>query len=175
MQEIAWSITLVLMLVVIATFIYVVINSASEEDYEPVKKRFYAVRAGLFWLLVTGFIIVSFSSFQGMPYAAQHRDKNSDDTQVINAEGFQWYWKLSRNEVKANKPVVFNVTSADVNHGFGIYDETLRLLAQTQAMPGYVNKLEYTFKEPGTYKVLCMEYCGMAHHSMLSAINVVAE
>ncbi len=175
MQEIAWTISLVLMLLVIAAFIFVVMNSGQETDYDPVKKRFYAVRTGLFWVLIAGFIVVSFSSFQGMPYAAQHRENNSAETQIIDAEGFQWYWKLSSNEVKANKPVLFNVTSGDVNHGFGLYDESLTLLAQTQAMPGYINKLEYTFNSPGTYKILCMEYCGMAHHAMLSSIKVVAE
>ncbi len=175
MQEIAWTITLVLMLVIIATFVFVVLNSGQVAEYEPVKKRFYSVRTGLFWVLAVGFVVVMLSSYQGMPYAAQHRSENPIGTQVIDVEGFQWYWKLSSNEVKANQPVVFNVTSGDANHGFAIYDESLTLLAQTQAMPGYINKLEYVFKEPGTYKILCLEYCGMAHHSMVSAIEVVAE
>jgi heme/copper-type cytochrome/quinol oxidase subunit 2 len=50
-------------------------------------------------------------------------------------------------------PVEFQVTSADVNHGFGIYDRSGRLLAQTQAMPGITNRLVYTFS--GAAPICC--------------------
>lgn len=29
--------------------------------------------------------------------------------------------------------------------------------------------------EPGVYRVLCLEYCGIAHHEMKAEINVAAE
>ncbi len=66
------------------------------------------------------------------------------------------------------------MTSKDVNHGFAIYDQGLRLIAQTQAMPNYVNILRVTFPTPGTYRVLCLEFCGLAHHQMMSEIAVTA-
>jgi cytochrome c oxidase subunit 2 len=87
--------------------------------------------------------------------------------------GYQWRWELSRTEVIAGQPVEFRITSADVNHGFGIYDTNLRLVAQTQAMPGYTNTLRHTFDAEGTYRILCMEYCGLAHHNMVTEIKVV--
>ena len=76
--------------------------------------------------------------------------------------------------MSVGEPVEFRVTSADVNHGFGIYDESLRLLAQTQAMPGYTNRLRFTFQKPGKYRILCLEYCGLGHHEMPAEISVVA-
>ena len=36
----------------------------------------------------------------------------------------------------------FDVTSVDVNHGFGVYDPNGRLIGSVQAMPGYTNELE---------------------------------
>jgi cytochrome c oxidase subunit 2 len=48
----------------------------------------------------------------------------------------------------------------------------MRIVAQTQAMPGYTNVLRYTFTEAGTYRVLCLEYCGAAHHVMAADIKV---
>ena len=65
-----------------------------------------------------------------------------------------------------NRRILFAVTSHDVNHGFGIYDPQGRLIAQTQAMPDYVNYLAVTFRQPGRYKVLCLEYCGVGHAIM---------
>ena len=69
--------------------------------------------------------------------------------------------------------VEFRVTTLDVNHGFGLYTPDGRLMAQTQAMPGYVNRLRVSFTEPGAYNVLCLEYCGLTHHAMRTVIEVV--
>lgn len=63
-------------------------------------------------------------------------------------------------------PIVLDVTATDVNHGVGIYDPDGRIVAQVQAMPGYTNSLQLVLKRPGRYVVLCMEYCGIAHHLM---------
>ena len=77
-------------------------------------------------------------------------------------------------EVSLGALVEFRVRTLDVNHGFGIYTPDGRVLAQTQAMPGYVNRLRVRFDEPGTYNVMCLEYCGLAHHAMRGVIEVVA-
>ncbi|MCC6202958.1 MAG: hypothetical protein IT494_08125 [Gammaproteobacteria bacterium] len=77
-------------------------------------------------------------------------------------------------EVPAGSTVEFRVTSLDVNHNFAIYDEAGVLVAQVQAMPGYVNRLRVKIDEPGRYTVLCLEYCGLAHHVMSSAFIVTA-
>jgi cytochrome c oxidase subunit 2 len=71
-------------------------------------------------------------------------------------------------------PVEFQVTSTDVNHGFAIYAPDGRIEIQTQAMPGVTNKFVHTFAQPGTYKVMCLEYCGVGHAPMTSRITVVA-
>jgi cytochrome c oxidase subunit 2 len=86
--------------------------------------------------------------------------------------GHQWRWTLDRDTVKAGELVQFEVTASDVNHGFAIYRDKHTLVAQAQAMPGYVNKLQVRFGEPGQYEVLCLEYCGLAHHNMRVVINV---
>ena len=59
-----------------------------------------------------------------------------------------------------------------MNHGFAIYKDKNHMVAQAQAMPGYVNKLQVRFTEPGDYEVLCLEYCGLAHHGMRAVIKV---
>lgn len=68
--------------------------------------------------------------------------------------------------------IEFRVTSLDVNHGFALYDADHSIIAQTQAMPGYTNRLRVRFPKPGTYQILCLEYCGLAHHLMHAAVTV---
>lgn len=75
-------------------------------------------------------------------------------------------------ELPAGKPVEFRVTSIDVNHGFAIYNDKAELIIQTQAMPKYVNRLRWQFDIPGTYTILCLEFCGFGHHNMRSTFTV---
>ncbi|HXF04277.1 MAG TPA: hypothetical protein VNM72_02555 [Blastocatellia bacterium] len=75
-------------------------------------------------------------------------------------------------KIPAGSLVEFRVTSFDVNHGFSIYAPDGRLITQTQAMPGYVNRLRARLNEPGRYTVLCLEFCGPAHHRMRGVLLV---
>jgi len=75
-------------------------------------------------------------------------------------------------QLRRGSTVEFRVTSLDVNHAFSLYSPSNRLLAQTQAMPGYVNRLRVRLEEPGTHRVLCLEMCGLAHHRMRGLLEV---
>ncbi|NQY59474.1 MAG: cytochrome C oxidase subunit I, partial [Cognatishimia sp.] len=85
----------------------------------------------------------------------------------------QWWWDTDTTEIPLGQQVEFRVTSEDVNHGLGIYNDEMRLLVQVQAMPNYTNSIVYTFDEPGTYQILCMEFCGIAHHDMTYEFEVL--
>jgi cytochrome c oxidase subunit II len=91
---------------------------------------------------------------------------------VVNAVGHQWYWQIEPERVKAGTPVEFRVSAEDVTHGFALYDADLKLVTQTQAMPGYTNVLTHVFEKPGKYRVLCLEYCGVSHHGMMAELIV---
>lgn len=39
-------------------------------------------------------------------------------------------------------------------------------------LPGQVSNLKTTFDKPGTYNVICHEYCGIGHHTMYGQIVV---
>jgi cytochrome c oxidase subunit 2 len=64
--------------------------------------------------------------------------------------------------------VTFYVTSTDVMHGFWIADTTVN----TMVTPGWVSSVTHTFDKPGTYLLVCNEYCGSGHHLMAGAIEV---
>ena len=66
------------------------------------------------------------------------------------------------------------MTGRDVNHDFALYSPQMRIVAQTQAMPGYTNIPRYTFNGSGTYQMLCLEYCGLRHHDVNTEISVTA-
>ncbi len=155
----------------ICVFLFVLSGSGQEAPYPDVQPRAYRIRKRLFYVLLIGFFLVPAFTLRSTPYAAS---ADAPDSTIVDVTAHQWYWTMSQAEVPADRPVVFRVGSEDVNHGFGIYNETNRLIAQVQAMPGYINQLAVQFDTPGTYKIMCLEYCGFVHHVMVSEIRVVA-
>lgn len=171
MQALAWHLTVAVIAAIAAVFALVRLRSGLTTGYEDVQATAYRIRARAFWGLVAFGVLVSAVSLWELPYV---RASAPPSPQVVTVRGFQWYWELGRTIVEAGQPVEFQITSADVNHGLGIYDPDTRLVAQAQAMPGYVNRLRFTFEKPGTYRLMCLEYCGLAHHDMISELDVTA-
>lgn len=157
--------------VVTGVFLFVVLRSQENEPYSVVQPRAYRLRTQLFIALLLLGLLVAAVTLRALPY---HQSRVVRDPLLVDVTAHQWYWELSRTSVEANRPVLFRVGSADVNHGFGIYDSERRLIGQVQAMPGYVSELVVEFSAPGTYQILCLEYCGLVHHAMVAAIEVVA-
>jgi len=153
----------------ILVFGLVLVKSRTTDDYAEIQPRASRIRTSLFWVLLVGFALATAITLRHMPYRVATA---LADPIVVEVTGHQWYWEMSRVEVPAQRPIVFRVGSADVNHGFGVYDPDLRLIGQVQAMPGYVNELALRFDKPGTYTIRCLEYCGVVHHAMLAPLQV---
>jgi len=71
----------------------------------------------------------------------------------------------------ADSEITFHVTSGDVTHGFSVVGTNVNVMA----IPGQIAEISVTFEEPGTYGVVCHEYCGSAHHEMAGQIVVVPQ
>lgn len=71
-------------------------------------------------------------------------------------------------EVPAGSTVHFILTSKDVVHGFEIAETN----ANAMVTPGYISRVTQKFDKPGSYLVLCNEYCGAGHQMMSTTITV---
>lgn len=170
---IVWPLSLTLMAMLAGVFAYVAANSGNREhDYKSLQYAAYRIRARFFWALVLIFGPVMVYNLLELPFDGPATRDSAASGRIIEAKGYQWRWELSQEQANVGETVEFRLTSGDVNHGFGIYDPDMRLVAQVQVMPGYTNKLHYTFTREGVYKILCMEYCGIAHHNMITEIKV---
>jgi cytochrome c oxidase subunit 2 len=174
MQNVAWVSSLAAMAVVAAAFLWVAANASRPPDEAAGgAAHAYRWRARLFWAAMAAGAALALGTLWQWPLAGHARAAARPDT-IIRAVGHQWRWSLDRDTVRVGELVEFHVSAEDVNHGFAIYRDKHTLLAQTQSMPGYVNKLQVRFTEPGEYEVLCLEYCGLAHHGMRAVIKVQA-
>jgi cytochrome c oxidase subunit II len=77
-------------------------------------------------------------------YPTHSHGVEAENLKVVDVKGIQFGWEMSETEFIVGEPIEFRVTSKDVTHGFGLYDENMQLIAQTQAMPEYTNSVFHT-------------------------------
>jgi cytochrome c oxidase subunit 2 len=85
--------------------------------------------------------------------------------------GRAWSWTPGTGTpitLPAGSHVTFYVTSGDVLHGFEVQGTSINLTA----IPGVVGHISYTFDKPGTYYIICNEYCGVGHQAMIGKIVI---
>ncbi|HET7561339.1 MAG TPA: c-type cytochrome [Rhodanobacteraceae bacterium] len=175
LQNVVWTVWLVGAALIALGFIFVIVQAGKPADDEQTRRathKWHVAQAWAFGVLFVAFAVGSWATLRNFPIPPQSGDL--DAQQVVNVVGRQWSWDIKPATVKAGSVVEFRVTSDDVNHGFALYAPDGRIVTQTQAMPGYTNKLLYTFKQPGTYTVRCLEYCGLMHAEMTHELDVVA-
>ena len=78
---------------------------------------------------------------------------------------WQW-WPIL--ELEKDKTYRLHLSSMDWNHGFSLQPVNINM----QVLPGYEMVLNITPDKAGVYGVVCNEYCGIGHHSMLGRIYV---
>ena len=164
MQSTILIVTLVLMAVFLVLTLRVVLATDGPDPAPTAQKT----RTRVLWAMVVVGVIVSVGSLREWPHVSA-----GSDAIPVNITSGQWWWDTDTTEIPAGQQVEFRVTSEDVNHGLGIYNSDMTLLVQVQAMPTYTNTVVHTFDEPGTYQILCMEFCGIAHHAMTYEFEVV--
>ncbi len=101
------------------------------------------------------------------------------DAFEISSTARMWSWSFTYPNgkitdtlfVPLNKPVIVNVTSADVIHSMFI--PAFRV--KQDMVPGSDNYLWFIGQKEGSYEIYCAEYCGLQHAYMTTAVKVMPE
>ena len=91
-----------------------------------------------------------------------------DDTYQATIVAMAFGYQAPELKVPVGKEIIFKVTSTDVVHSLTIDNTKVNMMV----VPGRITTKSYTFEEPGTYLILCNEYCGTGHHMMYTEIEV---
>ncbi|MGD0644756.1 MAG: cytochrome c oxidase subunit II [Candidatus Bathyarchaeia archaeon] len=103
---------------------------------------------------------------------------------IIKVTAFQWDFTFVYPNgasitgtcyVPANKSIIFNVTSSDVMHGFGLMDFKVKI----EAIPGRYNVIGVTTPSLDgnsqlNYTIRCYELCGAGHTYMDASLIVLS-
>lgn len=85
----------------------------------------------------------------------------------VYLEGRAWKW-WPVLELEKGKTYRVHLSSVDFQHGFSIYPLNINYMA----LPGYDYIITMTPTTSGEFPILCNEFCGIGHHTMVGRIIV---
>jgi len=90
-----------------------------------------------------------------------------DDAYML-ATRYTWYPELV---LETGKRYTIWISAGDVLHGFSLVGGHQNL--NLEIAPNHSFGVNLTVGDPGRYRIVCNEYCGLGHQEMTSFINVV--
>ncbi len=99
------------------------------------------------------------------------------DALPVTATARTWVWSFSyangrtspKLYVPVGKPVLVNLVSMDVLHGF--YLPAFRV--KRDVVPGMKNYAWFVADRPGSYDLFCSVYCGNGHSAMITTVEAL--
>ena len=101
---------------------------------------------------------------QGIPVV--HPPPGSDV--YLAARIWTWYPSL---EFEQGQTYRLHLSSLDLQHGFSLQPMNINI----QIHPGYEHVLTVTAEEAREYTIVCNEFCGFGHHTMVGKLYVTAK
>ena len=101
------------------------------------------------------------------------------DAIPVTATARQWAWTFSyangkssdKLYVPAGKPILVNLVSVDVLHGF--YIPAFRV--KRDIVPGMKNHVWFVATKSGSYDLFCSQFCGVGHSAMITTVEAIPE
>lgn len=81
--------------------------------------------------------------------------------------GRMWLWYPAL-ELQKDQTYRLHLSALDLQHGFSLQPININV----QVHPGYEHVLTVTPDQAGEFSIVCNEYCGLGHHTMLGKIFV---
>jgi cytochrome c oxidase subunit 2 len=166
---------LVLFTGIMVTMIWFVIRYHRSRAPEPTSRA-----DGNLWLetvwTVLPIILVMAMFYYGWAGYLSLRNTPKDALQVT-ATARTWVWSFSYANGKTSsklfvpvgKPVLVNLVSTDVLHGF--YLPAFRV--KRDVVPGMKNHAWFVADKPGSYDLFCSVYCGAGHSAMITTVEAL--
>lgn len=171
-----FAVAFVFIVGITAFMIYIVIKYKRSKG-KPAMQFSKNVKLEVIWTIIPIILVILMFYYGWVGFAPMR--KVPKDALEITAIGRMWEWEFDYGHGKVakelvipvNKPVRLNLKSEDVNHS--LFIPAFRV--KEDVVPGYDNYLWFTPYYIGDYEILCTEYCGLLHSSMVSKTRVLPE
>ncbi len=173
------SIGIAVFFIVVALMLFAIIRYRRRDDDEMPEQIHGNTTLELIWTIIPSVIMLALFGLTLNTLFSQ--EQLPDDALIIEVVGRQWFWDFNypetevslRNELvlPVGRPIIFEITSADVIHSFWIP----QLSGKMDAVPGHTNILWFEIEEEGEYAGQCAEFCGLQHYAMLFDVTALPE
>jgi len=174
-----WMSAFFLALIVGLTVLFVVRYRRTAARPAPEASPDHSTRLEIFWSAIPLLIVIGLFASSTQVYLAMTSLEPGQDPLRVKVTAKKWSWWFDHDGGKgakdfhmvAGRPVELTLASTDVIHS--LYVPQFRL--KQDAVPGRYTRMVFTPTRPGTWPVVCTEYCGTNHSTMLASAVVHAD
>lgn len=171
-----FTIAFIFIIGITAFMVYIVIHFSRKKGKEPMQFT-GSLKLEVIWTVIP-LILVMIMFYYGWKGFAPMRNVPAD-AMNISAIGRMWEWEFDYGNGMKSKDLVLPVNKAvrvalkseDVNHS--LFIPAFRV--KEDVIPGYDNYLWFIPTFVGEYEILCTEYCGLLHSSMLAKAKILEQ
>ncbi len=140
------------------------------------------IKPAVFYGFVALLAIVGFSlhliTMQTIPWVKPDLHRSGvevDKTFLIQVANHEFKLPAEKLVIAVGERVRFDVESADLTYGFGVFRPDNSMVFQMQVVPGHTNDVIWEFTKPGLYTIRSTEYSGPKGVAMIvpDAIEVL--
>ncbi|GFE56838.1 cytochrome c oxidase subunit II [Geobacter sp. AOG1] len=170
-----FGVSLVLLLGITATTVGFVIRYRRSRAPEPTSQSSGNIWLEIVWIVLPSILVLAMFYYGWSGYLSLRNVPK--DALPVTATARMWSWSFTyangktspRLYVPVGKPVVVNLVSKDVLHGF--YIPAFRV--KRDVVPGMKNFAWFVASKPGSYDLFCSVYCGVGHSAMITTVEAV--
>jgi cytochrome c oxidase subunit 2 len=178
-DHLIWLFTLLTLVLVIPIFIGITFFAFRYRDGKKVNRKYREDRdrtLEIGWMLIPFVLTLIFFAW-GAKMFIVHKNP-PPNAMRIEAIGRQWMWKFQHPggqaeindlHVPTGEPILIHMISQDVIHS--LYIPALRI--QMETLPGRYTEFWFNADRPGTYRILCSEFCGTDHSVMGGLLTIM--
>ncbi|MEI7704606.1 MAG: cytochrome c oxidase subunit II [Deltaproteobacteria bacterium] len=171
-----WMSAFFLVVIIGLTVLFVIRYRARASRPGPEASPDHSTKLEIFWTAIPLLLVFVIFAASTKVYLAMTELEPGANPQRVQVTARKWSWWFDHAGGKGSKelhvlvgrPVELVLASTDVVHS--LYVPQFRL--KQDAVPGRFTRMVFTPTVPGTYPILCTEYCG-TNHSTMSAVAVV--
>jgi cytochrome c oxidase subunit 2 len=162
----------------ILAFCVVEFRAKPEDDDEKDGAPFHgSTKIEIVWTIIPTIVVMALGLYAWTVLDKVEAAQPNSMTIRVVGQQFAWNYQYPEQGVKTsgdlvvpiNRPLYFEMTSADVIHSF--YVPAARV--KRDVADGFTTRIRFKPDKLGSYPIVCTELCGIGHATMRSTLRVV--
>ena len=173
----AASIPFFVIILSVIAFCVVEFRATGDDDDRDGVPFHGSTRIEIVWTIIPTIVVLALGAYAWMVLDDVEAKQPNELTVEVIGQQFAWNYRYPSLGVKTsgdlvvpnNRPLYFEMTSADVIHSFYVPNARMK----RDVADGFTTRLRFTPDKLGSYPIVCTELCGIGHTTMRSTLRVV--